>query len=266
LARVIAITNQKGGVGKTTTAVNLAASLAAIKQRIVLIDLDPQGSTTVGCGVDKDCLEYSINDVLIDQIDLKKAMHTECWGFDLLPANANLSVAELRLMQLDKRDLRLKNALEPILDHYDYVLIDCPPALNMLAINALCAADTVLVPLQCEYFALEGLSSLMNNIERIRRLSNPKLKIEGLLRTMYDGRNRLTVDVSEELLSHFSDKVYQTVIPRNVRLAEAPSHGMPALHYDKHSQGAVAYLALAAEMVRRSKQVQQYGLSQEEAV
>lgn len=264
LAQVIAITNQKGGVGKTTTAVNLAASLAAIKQRILLIDLDPQGSTTVGCGIDKDTLKHSVNDVLINQMSIQTAMCPDCWGFDLLPANANLSVAELRLMQLDKRDLRLKESLQPMLDGYDYVLIDCPPALNMLAINALSASDSVLVPLQCEYFALEGLSSLMNNIERIRRLSNPNLKIEGLLRTMYDGRNRLTVDVSEELLNHFKDKVYQTVIPRNVRLAEAPSHGMPALHYDKHSQGAVAYLALAAEIDRRAKQVEPSDMTQEE--
>lgn len=257
MAKIIAVTNQKGGVGKTTTAVNLSASLAAIGQRILLVDLDPQGSTTVSCGIDKEMLSKSINDLLLDDLSCQEVIHRTEWGFDLLPANGNLSVAELRLVTIEGSDVRLKQAFKSIDQNYDYILIDCPPALNILAINALTAAESVIVPLQCEYFALEGLSSLMNNIERIRRLSNPNLYIQGLLRTMYDGRNRLTMDVSQELLTHFKDKVYQTIIPRNVRLAEAPSHGMPVLAYDKQSQGAAAYLALAAEMLRRDNLLQQ---------
>jgi len=255
VSRIIAIANQKGGVGKTTTTVNLAASLAATKKRVLLVDLDPQGSATAGCGVDKRQLEFSVNEVLLGEAEVQQAIVSTDWQFDLLPSNGDLTVAEVRLLRLEQRDQQLKNALKALNEQYEYILIDCPPSLNMLTVNALVAAHGVLVPIQCEYYALEGLTSLLSSIEQIRKASNPQLQIEGLLRTMYDGRNRLTIDVSEQLLRHFGNKVYHTVIPRNVRLAEAPSHGKPVLAYEKHSQGAAAYLALAGEIAHRHEAV-----------
>lgn len=253
MTKIIAIANQKGGVGKTTTTINLSASLAATKKRILLIDLDPQGSATVGSGVDKKNLPVSINEVLLREVEAAATIVHSEWGFDVLPSNGDLTVAEVRLLNSDRREQGLKEILMPLGSQYDFILIDCPPSLNMLTVNALVAADSVLVPIQCEYYALEGLTSLLGSIERIRRAANPELQLEGLLRTMYDGRNRLTIEVSEQLLTHFGEKVYQTVIPRNVRLAEAPSHGMPAMNYSKQSQGAAAYLALAGEMLRRQE-------------
>lgn len=251
MGRIIAIANQKGGVGKTTTAVNLSASLAATKQRVLLIDLDPQGNATAGSGVNKKLVSSSVNEVLLGEVTAADGIHKTKWHYDLMPSNGNLTVAEVRLLKSEQREHGLERALAPIVDQYHFILIDCPPSLNMLTVNALVAADSVLVPIQCEYYALEGLTSLLGNIDRIRKAVNPDLQLEGLLRTMYDGRNRLTKEVSEQLLSHFGNKVYHTVIPRNVRLAEAPSHGVPIMSYDSTSQGAAAYLALAGEILRR---------------
>jgi chromosome partitioning protein len=254
MAKVFAIANQKGGVGKTTTCINLAASLVATKRRVLLIDLDPQGNATMGSGIDKHALEHSIYDVLIGECDLVQAMQfSEHGGYQLLPANRDLTAAEVGLLEMQMKESRLRQALAPIRENYDYILIDCPPALSMLTVNALVAADAVIIPMQCEYFALEGLSDLVNTVQRIAQLFNPALKIEGLLRTMYDPRISLTKDVSDQLREHFREQLYETVIPRNVRLAEAPSHGMPALVYDKQCRGALAYLALAGELVRRQR-------------
>jgi chromosome partitioning protein len=255
MKRVIAIANQKGGVGKTTTAVNLAASLAATKRRVLLMDLDPQGNATMGSGVDKSQLTRSACEVLLGEATLAEAMiPVEKGGFMLLPANQDLTVAEVRLLSLPiGRETKLRHALEPRRDDFDVILIDCPPALNMLTVNALVAADSVLIPMQCEYYALEGLSALLSTVEQIRDAANPGLGIEGVLRTMFDPRNNLANEVSAQLIAHFAGKVFRTVIPRNIRLAEAPSFGTPVLFHDKESRGALAYLALAGEMIRREE-------------
>ncbi len=255
MKRIIAVANQKGGVGKTTTAVNLTASLAATKRRVLLVDLDPQGNATMGCGVDKQSVERSACNVLLGECLAEAALvHVDPGHFDLIPGNQDLTVAEVRLLALlAGRELKLKTALAPLRAKYDVILIDCPPALNMLTVNALVAADTVLVPMQCEYYALEGLSALLGTIEQIRESINPHLRLEGILRTMHDPRNNLANEVSAQLIEHFDDKVFRTIIPRNVRLAEAPSHGRPALYHDKESRGALAYLALAGEMIRRDE-------------
>ncbi|MCK0106760.1 AAA family ATPase [Marinobacter sp. S0848L] len=252
MTRVIAVTNQKGGVGKTTTCVNLAASLVAIKRRVLLVDMDPQGNATMGSGVDKNALELSGYDLLTKRATAGEVVvKTDPAGFDLLPGNGDLTAAEVELMNEIGREHRLRLALSEVRDNYDYILIDCPPSLNLLTVNSLSAADSVLIPMQCEYYALEGLAALMNTVEQIKETVNPQLEMEGILRTMYDPRNSLTLDVSGQLQEYFGDKVYRAVIPRNVRLAEAPSYGMPALNYDKASKGAIAYLAMAGEMVRR---------------
>lgn len=255
MGRIIAVANQKGGVGKTTTTVNLSASLVATKRKVLVIDLDPQGNATMGSGVNKHELENSIYDLLVDGESIENIrIKTDPAGYDIIPANGDLTAAEVKLMELDGKESRLQHALEQVKDQYDYIFIDCPPSLNMLTVNAFVAADGIIIPMQCEYYALEGLSALMGTIERIKEI-NPNLEIDGLLRTMYDPRASLTTDVSAQLINHFGDKVYGTVIPRNIRLAEAPSYGMPVLHYDKTSRGAVAYLALAGEVNRKNNRI-----------
>ena len=249
MSKVMAITNQKGGVGKTTTAINLAASLAQQQQRVLLLDLDPQGNTTMGSGVDKYTLSRSMRDVLMQQCTMPEALVVTSFGYDLLPANADLTEAEVTLLGQPERERILATALAPLRAAYDFILIDCPPALNTLTLNALVATDSVLIPMQCEYFALEGLAALLDTIAQVKRVANRQIMLEGVLRTMYDGRSRLCAEVSQQLLAHFAEKVYRTVIPRNVRLAESPSHGMPVLHYDKASTGAAGYRVLASEIL-----------------
>ena len=252
MALALAITNQKGGVGKTTTSVNLSASLAAMKRRVLLVDLDPQGNATMGSGVDKSELDASVYDILVNGLTVSEAkIEAESAGFDLLGSNVDLTGAEVELLSMDRREFRLKDALMPVQASYDYIVIDCPPSLSLLTINGLVASDTAMIPMQCEYYALEGLSALINTISRITASLNPDLEVEGIVRTMYDPRNSLTKDVSDQLANHFGEKLYRTVIPRNVRLAEAPSYGLPVLYYDKQSRGARAYLALASELARR---------------
>lgn len=253
MTKVITVTNQKGGVGKTTTSINLAAALAREGKRVMLIDIDPQGNATTGSGRAKGDVGLSVYQVLIGTATIPEARVTMEAGYDLVPANADLAGAQVELLNEIGRELRLRLALNAIRDQYDYIFVDCPPSLNVLTVNALTAADAVIIPMQCEYFALEGLSDLVNTIRKIRETLNPRLKIEGLVRTMFDGRNTLANEVSAQLCEHFGEKVYNTIIPRNVRLAEAPSYGKPAIMYDVTSKGAEAYIALAGEILQREQ-------------
>jgi chromosome partitioning protein len=254
MAKIFCVANQKGGVGKTTTTVNLAAGLAQLGQRVLLVDLDPQGNATMGAGINKSKLSGTIYQVLLGMSDVASTrLRSESGGFDVLPANRDLAGAEVEMVELEQRDKRLRDALAKVDADYDFMLIDCPPALSMLTLNGLCAAHGVIIPMQCEYYALEGLSDLANTIKKVSANLNPDLKIVGLLRVMFDPRMTLSQQVSEQLEQHFGDKVFKTVIPRNVRLAEAPSYGIPGVIFDPSSKGAQAYVAFGAEMVERIK-------------
>lgn len=253
MTKIIAVANQKGGVGKTTTAVNLSACLVQSQKKILLVDLDPQGNATMGSGVDKHALPCSMNEVLLGTSPLSDVLLNTAAGYDLCPSNGDLTEAEIELMHTAERAQVLSRLLKEVKHHYDFILIDAPPALNTLTLNALVACDAVLIPMQCEYYALEGLAALLSTIDQVKASINPTLRLEGVLRTLYDARNRLSLEVSKQLLAHFDALVYRTVIPRNVRLAEAPSHGLPVFQYDRTSAGASAYMVLAAEFLGRQR-------------
>lgn len=254
MGKVISIFNQKGGVGKTTINVNLSACLAKRGKKVLIIDNDPQGNSTSGVGVDKSKAAYSLYDVLVDGVDPNKAIvETEFKNLFVLPSNVDLAGAEIELSTIDKREYRLKIAIDKIKDNYDYIFMDCPPSLGLLTINSLIAADSILIPIQCEYYALEGVSSLLNTYNLVKKSLNKNLEIQGVVLSMYDGRTNLSMQVLEEVKAHFGDKVYQSVIPRNVRLAEAPSYGMPIIHFDTNSKGAYAFKKLARELVAQEE-------------
>ena len=251
MTRILAITNQKGGVGKTTTAINLSACLARSSSRVLLVDTDPQGNATVGSGLSMRELEFGIYEVLLGEVDIASAIVTVGAGYDMLPSHPDLSGAQVEMGEMERRDFRLRDAIESLDGRYDIIVIDCPPSLNVLTVNALVAAREVLIPVQCEYYALEGLTSLMETVDLVRQGLNPELKVLGLVRTMFDSRNSLAHEVSDQLREHFDDALFRSVIPRNVRLAEAPSYGMPVIEYDRQCAGSQAYLALACEVLRR---------------